>query len=57
MESESIDKSKEDKSKEELNFEKLNIDTAFKIIARRCLIFIGILIFAIFIIALVRSYF
>jgi len=57
MESESIDKSKEDKSKEELFFEKLNIDTAFKIIGKRCLIFIGILIFAIFIITLVRSYF
>ena len=56
MESESIDKSKEDKAKEEF-FEKLNIDTVFKIIAKRCLIFIGILIFAIFIIALVRSYF
>jgi len=57
MESEDIDKSKKDESKEEFNFEKLNIDTAFKIIAKRCLIFIGILFFAIFIIALVRSYF
>jgi len=56
MKSEGIDKSKKDKSREEF-FENLNIDTAFKIITRRCLIFIGILIFAIFIIALVKSYF
>jgi len=53
---EGIDKPKEDKSKEEF-FKKVSIDTVFKIIAKRCLIFIGVLIFAIFIIALVKSYF